>query len=66
MSTHLFGLTSRTFKHSHAIGRAEFAGRGFFRILPTWQSLPTVLSMFENRSYENRPDGVHVTVENAG
>ena len=45
MSTHLFGLTSRTFKHSHAIGRAEFAGTGF-RNPSDWQSLPTVLSMF--------------------
>ena len=61
MSTHLFGLTSRTFKHSHAIGRAEFAGTGFRN--PSDMAISPDGTVYVcNRSYENRPDGVHVTV----
>ena len=61
MSTHLFGLTSRTYKHSHAVGRAEFAGTGFRN--PTDLAIAPDGTVYVcNRSYENRPDGVHVTV----
>ena len=60
MSTHLFGLTSRTYKHSHAVGRAEFAGTGF-RNATDLAISPDGTVFICNRSYENRPDGVHVT-----
>ena len=60
MATHFFGLTSRTYKHSHAVGRAEFAGTGFRN--PTDIAIaPDGTVYICNRSYENRPDGVHVT-----
>ncbi|NQW23802.1 MAG: SMP-30/gluconolactonase/LRE family protein [SAR202 cluster bacterium] len=60
MSTHLFGLTNRTYKYSHAVGRAEFAGTGF-RNATDMAIAPDGTVYVCNRSYENRPDGVHVT-----
>ena len=60
MATHFFGLTSRTFRYSHSVGRAEFAGTGFRN--PTDMAIaPDGTVYICNRSYENRPDGVHVT-----
>ena len=61
MATHFFGLTDRTYYFSHAVGRNEFAGTGFRN--PVDMAIAPDGSMFVvNRSYENRPDGVHVTV----
>ena len=61
MATHFFGLTSRTYKYSHAVGRAEFAGTGFRN--PTDMAIAADGTVYIcNRSYENRPDGVHITV----
>lgn len=61
MATHFFGLTDRTFHFSHAVGRAEFAGTGFRN--PVDMAIAPDGSVFVvNRSYEQRPDGVHLTV----
>jgi DNA-binding beta-propeller fold protein YncE len=61
MATHFFGLTSRTYHYNHSVGRAEFAGTGFRN--PTDMAIAPDGSVYIcNRSYENRPDGVHVTV----
>lgn len=61
MATHFFGLKDRTFYYSHAIGRNEFAGTGFRN--PVDMAIAPDGSVYVvNRSYENRPDGVHMTV----
>mgnify|MGYP001006476934 CR=1 FL=1 len=61
MSTHLFGLTDRTFSYSHSVGRDEFAGTGFRN--PVDMALGAYDSVYViNRAYENRPDGVRITV----
>ena len=61
MATHFFGLKDRTFFHSHAVGRNEFAGTGFRN--PVDMAISPDGSVYVvNRSYENRPDGVHMTV----
>jgi len=61
MATHFFGLTSRTYRYNHSIGRAEFAGTGFRN--PTDMAIaPDGTVYICNRSYENRPDGIHITV----
>ncbi len=61
MATHFFGLTSRTFHYSHSVGRAEFAGTGFRN--PTDMAIAPDGTVYVcNRSYENRPDGIHITV----
>ena len=61
MATHFFGLKDRTFYHSHAAGRNEFAGTGFRN--PVDMAIAPDGSVYViNRSYENRPDGVHMTV----
>ena len=61
MSTHLFGLVDTAFTYSHSIGRNEFNGTGLRN--------PMDLAIDEegrvyvvNRSYENRPDGVRVSI----
>ena len=60
MSTHFFGLTSRTFEYSHSVGRNEFAGTGFRN--PSDMAVDAEGTVYVvNRSYENRPDGVRVT-----
>ena len=65
MATHFFGLKDRTFYHSHAIGRNEFAGTGFRN--PVDMAIASDGSVYVvNRSYENRPDGVHMTVVHPG
>ena len=61
MATHFFGLTDRTFYHSHSVGRNEFAGTGF-RNPVDMAIAPDGTVYVVNRSYENRPDGVHMTV----
>ena len=61
MATHFFGLIDRTFRYSHAVGRNEFAGTGFRN--PVDMAIAADGAVYVvNRSYENRPDGVHMTV----
>ena len=61
MSTHFFGIKDWTFSYSHSIGRNEFAGTGFRN--PVDLALaPNDMVYVVNRSYENRPDGIHITV----
>ena len=61
MSTHFFGLSDRTFSYSHTIGRNEFAGTGFRNPVDLALGADDVVYVL-NRSYENRPDGVRVTI----
>ena len=61
MSTHFFGIKDWTFSYSHSVGRNEFAGTGFRN--PVDLALaPNDVVYVVNRSYENRPDGIHITV----
>jgi DNA-binding beta-propeller fold protein YncE len=61
MSTHFFGIKDWTFSYSHSVGRNEFAGTGFRN--PVDLALaPHDAVYVVNRSYENRPDGIHITV----
>jgi len=65
MSTHFFGIKDWTFSYSHSVGRNEFAGTGFRN--PTDLALgPNDTVYVVNRSYENRPDGIHITVATFG
>ena len=61
MSTHFFGLTDRTFDYSHSVGRNEFAGTGFRNPVDMALGSDDVVYVL-NRSYENRPDGVRITI----
>ena len=61
MSTHFFGLNQRAFVYSHSLGRNEFAGTGFRAPVDMAISDNDVLYAV-NRSYDQRPDGVRVTV----
>jgi DNA-binding beta-propeller fold protein YncE len=61
MSTHFFGIKEWTFAYSHSVGRNEFAGTGFRNPLDLALASNDVVYVV-NRSYENRPDGVRVTV----
>jgi DNA-binding beta-propeller fold protein YncE len=61
MSTHFFGLKDWTFQYSHSIGRNEFAGTGFRNAVDLALADDNVVYVL-NRSYETRPDGVHVSV----
>ena len=61
MSTHFFGLKDWTFTYSHSIGRNEFAGTGFRNPVSLAMADDDVVYVL-NRSYENRPDGLRVTV----
>ena len=61
MATHFFGLTDRTYYFSHAVGRNEFAGTGF-RNAVDMAIAPDGQVYVINRSYEQRPDGIHMTV----
>lgn len=61
MSTHFFGLKDWTFQYSHSIGRNEFAGTGFRNPVDLALGADDVVYVL-NRSYENRPDGVRVTM----
>ena len=61
MSTHFFGLSDRTFTYSHSIGRNEFAGTGFRNPVDMALGADDVVYVI-NRSYENRPDGLRITV----
>ena len=59
MATHFFGLKERTYTYSHSIGRNEFAGTGFRNPVDMAIGDDDVIYTI-NRSYENRPDGIHV------
>ena len=61
MSTHFFGLTDRTFAYSHSIGRNEFAGTGFRNPVDMAIGEDNIIYI-ANRSYENRPDGIRISV----
>jgi DNA-binding beta-propeller fold protein YncE len=61
MSTHFFGIKEWTFAYSHSVGRNEFAGTGFRNPLDMALGADDLVYVV-NRSYENRPDGIHITV----
>jgi DNA-binding beta-propeller fold protein YncE len=61
MSTHFFGIKEWTFAYSHSVGRNEFAGTGFRNPLDLALGVDDLVYVV-NRSYENRPDGIHITV----
>jgi DNA-binding beta-propeller fold protein YncE len=61
MSTHFFGIKDWTFAYSHSVGRNEFAGTGFRNPLDLALGANDLVYVV-NRSYENRPDGIHITV----
>jgi DNA-binding beta-propeller fold protein YncE len=61
MATHFFGITDRTFAYSYSIGRNEFGGTGFRNPVGLAVGDNEVIYVV-NRSYENRPDGVRITV----
>jgi hypothetical protein len=58
MSTHFFGIKEWTFAYSHSVGRNEFAGTGFRNPLDLALGADDLVYVV-NRSYENRPDGIH-------
>ena len=61
MSTHFFGLNQRSYSYSHSLGRLEMSGTGF-RSPVDFAISPEGVAYVLNRSYEKRPDGVHVTM----
>jgi tripartite motif-containing protein 71 len=61
MSTHFFGIKDWTFTYSHSVGRNEFAGTGFRNPLDFALGADDLVYVV-NRSYENRRDGIHITV----
>ena len=61
MATHFFGITDRTFAYSHSVGRNEFGGTGFRNPVDLALADNDVIYVV-NRSYENRTDGVRVTI----
>ena len=61
MSTHFFGLTDWNFQYSHSLGRNEFAGTGFRNAVDLALGADDVVYVL-NRSREDRPDGVRVSV----
>ncbi len=61
MATHFFGLTQRTFAFSHSAGRNEFAGTGLRNPVDFAIGAGNTAYVL-NRSYENRPDGVRISV----
>jgi len=61
MATHFFGIREWTFAYDHSVGRGEFSGTGFRNPVDLALGADDVVYVV-NRSYENRPDGVHVTV----
>ena len=61
MSTHFFGLKERAFSYSHSVGRNEFAGTGLRNPVDMAIGAGDTAYII-NRSYENRPDGVRMSV----
>ena len=61
MSTHFFGLNQRAYEYSHSVGRQDSSGAGF--IAPVDMAIGEGdLAYVLNRSYESRPQGIHVTM----
>jgi DNA-binding beta-propeller fold protein YncE len=61
MATHFFGIIDRTFTYRYSVGRNEFGGTGFRNPVDMDLADNDVVYVL-NRSYENRVDGVRVTV----
>tara|TARA_B100001167_G_C16764693_1_gene303467 strand:+ start:463 stop:1470 length:1008 start_codon:yes stop_codon:yes gene_type:complete len=61
MSTHFFGLKEWSFQYSHSIGRNEFAGTGFRNPVDMALAADDIVYVL-NRSREDRPDGVRVSM----
>ena len=61
MSTHFFGLNQRAYEYSHTAGRNSLTGNGFANPVDVAISDGDVAYVL-NRSYEQRPDGVHITM----
>ena len=61
MSTHFFGLKDWMFQYSHSIGRNEYGGTGFRNPMDMALGADDVVYVL-NRSREDRPDGVHVSM----
>ena len=61
MSTHFFGLNQRAYEYSHSVGRQEFSGAGFREPVDMAIGDGDVAYILA-RSYESRPDGIHVTM----
>ena len=61
MSTHFFGLNQRAYDYSHSLGRRNLTGNGFTNPMDMVISEGDVAYVV-NRSYEQRPDGIHVTM----
>ena len=61
MSTHFFGVSDRTYSYAYSLGRAEFSGAGFRNAVDLALGEDELIYVL-SRSYENRTDGIHVTV----
>ena len=61
MSTHFFGLKDWSFQYSHSLGRNEFGGTGFRNAVDMALGADDVVYVL-NRSREDRPDGVRVSM----
>ena len=61
MSSVFFGVATRSYHYDHTVGRHEFSGAGF-RTAADLAVGPDGLMYVVNRSWEHRPDGVHVTM----
>ena len=65
MASIFFGISTRSFTYSHTIGRFEFAGPGFRNPMDFAIGQDEVVYAV-NRSREDRPDGVRITVFTIG
>ena len=65
MSSILFGITTRSFHYSHTVGRGEYTGAGFRHPMDLAFGRGDVFYV-PNRSREDRPDGVRVTIATIG
>jgi DNA-binding beta-propeller fold protein YncE len=61
VTAQFFGLTEWLFRFSHSLGRAEYNGTGFRRPVDLALGADDFVYVL-NRSLENRPDAVRVTV----
>ena len=65
MSSVSFGVTSRTFEYSHTVGRRLFSGSGFRHPMDLALSQDDLIYV-ANRSTQQAPEGVRITVCTAG
>ena len=63
MSSVFFGVTTRTYHYDRTFGRTEFGGAGFRAAVDLALGADGTIYVL-NRSYENRPEGVRVTMLN--